>query len=222
MCDFGITEGLTIAAVSSYASIASAVVGVAGAITSYEGQVEATDAQNKATAAYTMAQSKNIVQGTDNNYAQTNQQALAVSLSASQKMTQEQLATRSATATANASAGEAGVGGLSVSALSNEYANNNANYDANVTENQTLSDNQLTEQMLGFEAQGDSQLSQLQTHMILPTPNIGAPLVGIGTAVGGYVDRSAKANANTVNPAAPQTSNFTSYGPQYSGDDAPF
>jgi hypothetical protein len=177
---------------------ALAIAAVTTAVTA-SAQASAADAQNKATSAWSMAQSKAIVDNAISQYGQGQQQIIYHDAQARQKQQQEDLSANAAMAQAATNASGRGVTGNSVAAIQNDYQNRRDSFNADVEYNRTAADNEIMTQLQGVQNQSQGQLNDVSSHYLQPGPSplaIGAQFVG--TAASSY---GAMGGFNTPSPA---------------------
>lgn len=175
------------------------VISALGATASYIGQSQQVSANNSAMQDYATRQSQAVLDNTIRSYTQSGAQTQRVDASASQKLEQEQLATRAAQATALTSAGEAGISGTSVEALAHEYEQRQAEYNTDVEMNRKAQDEEIRNQVAEIRAQGNSQLNQVKAIRFQQAPS---PL-GL---VGQYASIGAQTYGNLARiPTTPKT-----------------
>jgi hypothetical protein len=124
---------------------------------------------------YALAQAAAIRQATINTYTQGQQTQVYQNEQAFQKLKANQRALRSAQGTMQDTASANGVGGQTISALSNELDANAGSYASDVQYNRDASDEEIQMQLKGAQDQAQSSLN------MIPQPN---PLA-IPMAIGG-------------------------------------
>ena len=119
---------------------------------------------------------------------------------AEQKLRQEQMRTASGAATAVTAAGEAGVTGLSVNDLTNEYYRRQNDFSSNVKFNEAASVDEIQTQLEGLTKQTQGEDNQLAS-VSGPSPlNL---LLGIGDAgVKSYNSYASGLNGTGTKPSA--------------------
>jgi hypothetical protein len=167
--------------------------------------VTANQAQNKEAgdlANQNSANQLNINQNLRDQYQQGTQQLVYNNQAAAQKQLDNQRRTRAAEGTALASAGDSGVQGPSVGAVYNEYQGNSSQYASDVEWNKNASDEEIKQQMQGFQSEATSKQNNL------PVPNY-ANDFGTALAIGGDAASGAMTGYRYASPppgAGPNTS----------------
>lgn len=168
MCD-GFSEAMAIAAVVS---------AVAGSAMAYQGQQQQAKAQSDQNA----KQSQLVNQATINSYTQAQSQIGYHNQEAYQQEEQSAWNSRAANAKMLTSAGDSGVstGSISVGALSDEYANRNAEFQSDAKYNLQNDTTTLQDQMQGFQSQGQSQINMMKVPNYPSAFGAGLSIAGAG------------------------------------------
>lgn len=154
-------------------------------------QSEQAAAQNKAQDKMEQARDKQIEENYQLSVSSANAQYRALQDRASQegdaataKALEEARAGAAARSTARVAAGEAGVSGLSVNALLNDFMAEESRYRDSVATNLGYSKAQLESEMGGVRAQAQGRISSIQPYMRSPvdTPNYFGGAMKIGGA----------------------------------------
>ena len=170
-------------------------------------QSEQTAAQNKYQTRMEQARDKQISENYALSVSSANAQYRALQDRASQEgeaATQKTLeqAREGAAARSRAlvAAGEAGVGGLSVNALLNDFMAQESRYRESVTTNLGYSKDQLASEMEGVRAQAQGRIASISPYMRTPldTPNyFGAAMRVGGSAIDAYNKYRGPSTAST-------------------------
>lgn len=144
MCDL-------MAAIGFGLSAASSVVG-------YEGQVQPANQQNEMYVENAKAANENL----KSEYYQNQQRMIQEQEAAATQKREAQRELRGAQATATVAAGEAGVSGLSVDALLNEYAGRTGEYNDKVDQQTEWTMAQLNNNMRGFQSKAQDRINSVQ------------------------------------------------------------
>lgn len=183
MCDAGATAviGLSLAATAALAQGAQSIAQNNTQQNYYKAQAQ--QRQMQILENYRNAKQDFLQQGNTLRQQQSErQEATATEV---QKLNRQQLQQRGA---ATAAAAEAGVQGISVEGLLNDFQRQQALSTEVLRRNQTLADRQISRQMLGLEAQARDRSQSVQP-LIVPGNSIIntiAPIVGTAAQVGGY------------------------------------
>ena len=154
MCDGGITASTAIMIGISVASAAASAASAAQQAAAQKAQADAINARN---AEQNQLNNTNVTQ----QYTEAQTQEQYVDNQAEQKLQANAKAARDARATALTAAGEAGVSGNSVDALSREYYSREGDFAQSVINNRNADTNRLQLQMAGFNTAGQSENNAL-------------------------------------------------------------
>jgi len=155
----------------------------------YIGGTMQANAENKAVSDWSMAQSQNILNNVISEYGQGQQQIIYHDAAATQKMAQEDRMARSAIGTMTAGASSRGISGISVRALAQEYENRRDEFNADVQYNQQAQDDEIRQQMKGFQSGAQSQINSVRSHYLKSGPSILDPMMRIGFGALGAYDK---------------------------------
>lgn len=139
-------------------SFLSFAVGAAQAVVSFAGQQQAANAQN----AYYEANAKAAQQAAVNSYAAEQNKIIQERKAASQDETETRIAALTARGTARNAAGEAGVSGLSVDALINDYYGREGRRVESIDSNYAMNRDYLRAEMDSTQAQATSRINSVQ------------------------------------------------------------
>lgn len=140
------------------ALIVGVALSAATSVVEYQGQVQAANAQNEAY----RDNAKNANQAAVNQYADTQVRIQQEQEAAAEKKVETAREARAARATALVTAGEAGVSGLSVQGLLQEFSGREGSFNASVDRNLHLSEMQLKNQLKGIHAQTKDRINSVQ------------------------------------------------------------
>jgi hypothetical protein len=133
-------------------------VNAAQSVAGYAGQVQQAKQQNKLYVANAVNANKAAV----NQYADTQQRIGQEQEAAAQQKIEVAREARAARATALVTAGEAGVSGLSVQGLLQEFYGREGQFNANTDRNLQWTEQQLTNSMKGLKAQATDRINSVQ------------------------------------------------------------
>jgi len=165
------------------------IIGATSSISSYVGQAQAAQAQVSYQSQLEVARNQQIQENAQianaslrNEYTLEGQRQLQDSAKASQDIQQESTAALKAKATAQVSAGEAGVEGLSVDQLMEDFDRQEGQYRDSVTNNREMSAAQSQMNMTAMQAQAQGQIASIRPYVPSPVvqPSFLTPLLQIG------------------------------------------
>ena len=165
------------------------IIGATSSISSYVGQAQAAQAQVSYQSQLEVARNQQIQENAQianaslrNEYTLEGQRQLQDSAKASQDIQQESTAALKAKATAQVSVGEAGVEGLSVDQLMEDFDRQEGQYRDSVTNNREMSAAQSQMNMTAMQAQAQGQIASIRPYVPSPVvqPSFLTPLLQIG------------------------------------------
>jgi hypothetical protein len=151
-------------------------VSAAQSVAGYAGQVQQANAQNKAY----VANAANANRAATAQYADTQMRMGQEQEAAAQQKQETARDARAARATALVTAGEAGVSGLSVAGLLQEFYGREGQFNANTDRNLQWTEQQLTNQMKGQQAQATDRINSVQRAQRPSFLDAGLRILGAG------------------------------------------
>lgn len=139
-------------------AIASFAIGAAQTVVGFMGEQAAADAQNQ----YYAENAKAARQATVNQYAHQQNRIIQERRAASQEKQNATVDALKARATAKTAAGEAGVSGLSVDALVQDFYAQEGRYSNSIDNNFQMTSDYLRSEMESTQAQGQSRINSVR------------------------------------------------------------